>query len=64
MSHYQFEDELYPSMCTYLDVAGMQPHSREFAEYEVNCMRTNRKFELIEGAHIDYTDGIQFTGRP
>jgi hypothetical protein len=61
----QYEmDELQPSMCQQLDVVGMQPHSREYLEYEVNCMRSERKFEMIAGQMIDYTRGIQFSGRP
>lgn len=58
------ENELEPSAATQLDVVGMQPHSREYLEYEINCMRSERKYELIGGQVIDYTDGIQFSGKP
>jgi len=57
-------DELQPSACQQLDVVGMQPHSREYLEHEVNCMRTERKFECISGQMIDYPRGIQFSGKP
>lgn len=57
-------DELQPSACTQLDVVGRQPHSREYLEYESNCMRSERKFELFSGQMIDHPSGIQFSGRP
>ena len=57
-------DELSPSACQQLDVVGMQPHSREYLEYEVNCMRSERKYEMIADQMIDHTRGIQFTGSP
>lgn len=63
MDKYQ-EDELEMSWSNQLDVVGMQPHSREYLEYEMNCKRSARKFEMVEGAPMDYTDGIQFSGRP
>lgn len=57
-------EELEPSASTQLDVVGMQPHAREYLEYEMNCLRSERKYEMIAGQMIDYTDGIQFSGRP
>lgn len=57
-------DELEPSICTQLDVNGMQPHSREHLEYEINCARSMRKYEMIEGEMVEYAEGIQFSGRP
>ncbi len=56
--------ELEASASNQLDVNGMQPHAREYLEHEVNCARSERKFEMIEGEIIDYSPGIQFTGRP
>ena len=61
---YYQRDELEPSWTTQLDVVGMQPHAREYLENEMNCKRSVRKFEHIAGQMIDYTDGIQFSGRP
>lgn len=58
------KDELEPSWATQLDVVGMQPHAREYLEYEMNCKQSARKFEVIDHQTIDYTDGIQFSGRP
>lgn len=60
---YQLE-EFEPSACSQLDVVGMQPHSREYLEYESNCIRSTRKFEMFDGQMIDYCDGIQFSGKP
>lgn len=57
-------DELEPSAATKLDVVGMQPHAREYLEYQMNCKRSERKFEFIDHQTIDYSDGIQFSGRP
>lgn len=57
-------DELEPSWATQLDIVGMQPHSREYLEYEMNCLRSSRTYQMIEGQMIDYTDGIQFSGKP
>jgi hypothetical protein len=56
--------ELEPSWTTQLDTVGMQPHSREYLERELTCMRSARKFEMIAGQVIDYPHGIQFSGRP
>lgn len=56
--------ELEPSWSTQLDTVGMQPHSREYLEREVNCMRSERKYEMIAGEMIDYSPGIQFTDLP
>jgi hypothetical protein len=50
---YQLE-EFEPSACSQLDVVGMQPHSREYLEYESNCIRSTRKFEMFDGQMIDY----------
>lgn len=60
---YQLSD-LEPSWVTQLDTVGMQPHSREYLEREVSCMRSGRKLEMIAGQLIDYTDGIHFSGTP
>ena len=57
-------DGFTPSWSTQLDIMGMQPHSREHLEYEVNCARSERKFQMIEGELMDYVEGVQFTGRP
>lgn len=57
-------DELEPSACQQLDTAGMQPHSREYLEREMSCMRSERRYEMIAGQMIDYPDGIQFSGKP
>jgi hypothetical protein len=46
-------EELEPSWATQLDTVGMQPHAREYLEQE-----------MISGQMIDYSDGIQFTGKP
>ncbi len=63
--HEMHEHEmLQPSWCTQLDVNGMQPHSREHLEYEVNRARSERKYMNIEGQMIDYAPGIQFSGTP
>jgi hypothetical protein len=56
--------EFEPSACSQLDVVGMQPHSREYLEYEANCLRSVRKLEMFDGQTIDYPDGIQFSGKP
>ncbi len=57
-------DELEPSWSSQLDGIGMQPHSREFLEKEVNCMRSWKKFEMLSGQEVNYSDGIQFSGTP
>lgn len=57
-------EELEPSWCTQLDYNGMQPHAREHLEYEMNAARSLRKYEMVEGAMMDYREGIQFSGRP
>lgn len=57
-------DGLQPSACQQLDVVGMQPHSREYLEYEANCMRSQRCFTEISGQIIDHPRGIQFSGKP
>ena len=56
--------ELEPSWTTQLDTVGMQPHAREYLEREVNCMRSERKYEMIAGQMIDYSPGIHFDGKP
>ncbi len=56
--------ELEESACSQLDVAGMQPHAREYLEHEMNCARSERKFEMIADQLIDYPSGIQFSGKP
>jgi len=56
--------ELQMSASNQLDVHGMQPHSREYLEYEVNCGRSERQFDMIEGEIMEYTPGIQFSGKP
>lgn len=65
MSHlFEGDDEFDLSWSNQLDLNGRQPHSREMLEFEVNCARSVRKFEMIEGAIMDYREGIQFSGRP
>lgn len=56
--------ELEPSWASQLDRVGMQPHAREYLETEMNCLRSERKYEMIAGQMIDYPEGIQFSGRP
>ncbi len=56
--------ELDPSWTTQLDTVGMQPHSREYLERDVNAMRSGRKLFHIDGQVIDHCDGIQFSGSP
>lgn len=63
MDRYE-RDELQMSASNQLDVVGMQPHAREYLEHEMNCMRSERTYEMIGGQMIDYTDGIQFSGKP
>jgi hypothetical protein len=58
------KESLEPSWASQLDVVGMQPHAREYVEGEVNCMRTRYCFNDISGQSIDYTQGIQFSGKP
>ncbi len=58
------QEELEMSASNQLDVNGMQPHAREYLEHEVNCARSQRKFDMIEGELMDYTPGIQFSGKP
>ena len=57
-------EELQMSASNQLDKVGMQPHAREYLESEMNCMRSDRKFEMIAGQMIDYPEGIQFSGKP
>lgn len=56
--------ELEPSWTTQLDTVGMQPHSREYLERDVNAMRGARKLMTVDGQTIDYCDGIHFSGSP
>lgn len=56
--------EFEESWANQLDIVGMQPHAREYLEHAMNCKRSERKFEVIADQLIDYTDGIQFSGRP
>lgn len=63
LDRYQ-QDELEMSASNQLDVNGMQPHAREYLEHEVNQARSQRKYDMIEGELMDYTPGIQFTGKP
>lgn len=60
----QARGELQSSWTTQLDTVGMQPHAREYLEKMVNCMRSEKQFETIDGQTIDYVDGIQFSGKP
>ena len=63
--HERYEQyELEPSASQQLDINGMQPHAREHLEYELNCARSQRKYDMIEGELMDYSAGIQFSGRP
>lgn len=63
LSNYQISC-LDPSASMQLDTVGMQPHSREYLERDSTCIRSARKFEMIDGQVIDYPAGIQFSGRP
>lgn len=63
LDEYQ-KQELQLSWSNQLDVVGMQPHSREYLEYEMNCIRSTRKFEHLQGQTIDHPYGIQFSGSP
>lgn len=56
--------ELELSWSNQLDVVGMQPHSREYLEFEANYGRSARIFEQTEHEMIDHAPGIQFSGRP
>lgn len=58
------KEEFEPSWTMKLDTVGMQPHAREYLERRMDCMRSHRKYEEIEGQPIHYTPGIQFSGRP
>lgn len=58
------DNELELSPCQQLDVMGMQPHSREYLEYEVNATRSVRKLQQISSIQVDYQDGIQYSRRP
>lgn len=57
-------EELEPSWASRLDNVGSQPHAREYLEREMNCMRSERQYELIGGQVIDYPDGIHFGDQP
>jgi len=56
--------EFEQSWSNQLDTVGMQPHSREFLVKEMNCLVSSHQFECVSGQTIDYTDGIQFSGKP
>lgn len=58
------KSELESSWTMQLDTVGMQPHAREYLERMVNCMRSEKQFQTIDGQTIDYMDGIQFSGKP
>ncbi len=60
----QKQNEMDLSWSNQLDVVGMQPHSREYLEYEINCMRSARALDQIDGAYMEQIDGIQFSGKP
>jgi hypothetical protein len=60
----QQRDELEPSWCSQLDRIGMQPHSREFLEREMNCIRSWGKFECLTGETMDDPTGIHFGDTP
>lgn len=60
---YQIQEH-EPSWCTQLDTMGMQPHAREYLERKSTCMRSDRKFEMISGQMMDYSEGIQFSDTP
>ena len=63
--HESYENDMMePSFSNQLDINGMQPHSREHLEYEMNCARSMRKYEMVEGYMMDYCPGIQFSGSP
>ena len=62
--HHTLMQELEPSWTTQLDVNGMQPHAREHLEYEMNAARGLRKYEMVEGAMMDYCPGIHFGPTP
>jgi hypothetical protein len=63
MDRYMYQ-ELEPSATSQLDIMGMQPHAREYLEYEINCGRSERKFQMIEGYVMDYVEGIHFGDTP
>lgn len=58
------QEMLEPSWCQQLDYNGMQPHSRDHLEYEVNGARSWRKYQMIEGTLFDYVPGIHFGPTP
>lgn len=65
MSHlYEGDDEFDGSACSQLDYVGMQPGSRDRLEYDVNCARTVRAFDMIAGDIMENYEGIQFSGKP
>ena len=57
-------EELEPSWTTQLDTVGMQPHAREYLERKVNCMRSERKFQMMSGQMVDYPAGVHFGDTP
>lgn len=56
--------ELDPSWSTQLDTTGMQPHAREYLERDMTGFRSGRKYTIMSGQVIDYSEGIQFSGTP
>ncbi len=59
-----YYDELEASASVQLDANGMQTYAREYIEAEMNGMHCPRKVYSAGGQPIDYTDGIQFSGKP
>jgi hypothetical protein len=75
----EFLDGVFMEMsaCQQLDVSGMQPHAREYLEYEVLRDRSHFKGAMVPGvlsAEESYdrmkpsrarpSEGIQYTDRP
>lgn len=59
-----YEMDLSMSACQALDVMGMQPHSREYLEYEMNLDRSLNKARMIARIHVIDGEGIQHSGKP
>lgn len=56
--------ELEASNATKLDTTGMQPHSREFLERDIQGIVSGRRFHEVDGQTIDYCEGIHFGDTP
>lgn len=56
--------ELEPSASMQLDTEGMQPHAREYLERDMTGNFIIRHVERCGHQTIDYTEGIQFSGKP